>query len=53
MPWYAWAVIAYIAADRLLTIAWVGKDFEITPAIAVETTITGCLVIWAVVVLAT
>lgn len=52
MTWYAWVLIAYIALERLMTVAQIGKRLEITPPIAVESLITGGLMIWLIVSLA-
>ena len=51
MHWYGWALVIYIAFDRLCTVGYVGRSLEITPTIAVTTLITGVLLIWAVLAL--
>ncbi len=53
MPWYAWAVIIYLAIDRLGTVLVVNRwSIDITPAFAFTSLITGGLMVWAIVELA-
>lgn len=52
MPWYAWVAIAFIAIDRLGTVASVGEEVEVTPGFAVASLIAGGLMIWVVLALA-
>jgi hypothetical protein len=51
MPWYAWVLVIYLALDRLMTVASIGRTIDITPAFAVVSLITGGLFIWALVTL--
>lgn len=55
MTWYAWVLIGYIVLDRLATVALAGTSFkvEVTNAFAVGSLISGALIIWAIVSLAT
>lgn len=48
----AWLIIGYIALDRLLTVAFVGRSWEITHSGVVLSLITGGLLVWGVVSLA-
>jgi hypothetical protein len=52
MSTLAWALIAYIALDRMATVAMVGRSIEITPAYAVVSLILGGLWVWAILALA-
>jgi hypothetical protein len=56
MTWYAWLLIAYIAFDRLLTVAVSGRrppfTIEVTTGFAVVSLISGSLIIWGIVELA-
>lgn len=55
MPWYAWVIVAYIVLDRLITVAVAGKGrkIEITSSFAVSSLISGAVIIWGIVSLAT
>lgn len=56
MPWYAWALIAYFVIDRISNVALCGRKpayaVKITPAFAVGSLISGALMVWAIVALA-
>lgn len=45
-------MIAYYVIDRVLTIAWIGRTMELTPAFAVTSLFTGALLVAGVVELA-
>lgn len=49
MPWYGWAVLVYVALDRLVTIGYVGRSLFISRGGAILSCITGGLIAWAVV----
>jgi hypothetical protein len=48
----AWLIVGYIALDRLLTVAYIGKTWRISHSATVLSLITGGLLIWGVVWLA-
>lgn len=52
MPWYAWALIAWTAFERLTTVAMIGETVKVGRGAAVLRLVTGGLVVWAVVELA-
>lgn len=47
-----WAIAGYIAIDRLLTIAWVGRTVDITRAHAVVSVVTGAFIVTVLVLAA-
>lgn len=52
MPWYVWVFILYIVLDRLANIYFIGRSIEITPGFTVLSFVTGALMIWMAVSLA-
>jgi hypothetical protein len=52
MTWFATAMVIYIVIDRLLTVAWIGRQIDITPGFAVTSLLTGALWVWGVLALA-
>jgi hypothetical protein len=52
MSWIAFVLIAYLAIDRVFTVAIVGRSIEITPAYAVASLISSAFWVWAILALA-
>lgn len=52
MPWYEILIIIYLAANALLTVAYVGRRVTISPASATLTVVTHVAIIVGVLALA-
>jgi hypothetical protein len=52
MSTVAWLLVGYVALDRILTVAWIGRTWKITHGGAVLALITGALIVWGIVSLA-
>lgn len=48
----AWLLVGYVALDRLLAVAYIGRSWEITHGAAVLSLVTGAFLVWGVVSLA-
>lgn len=53
MPWYAWAMVAVLALNLLVTISQIGKSRPpIAPETVMATLIVNGLMVWGIVALA-
>lgn len=53
MTWYAWMIVAALAAGAILSVLSVGRPREpLTPGVVAAVVVTDGLMIWAIVALA-